>query len=212
MDSRNVVIVGTGGGITVKQIAWTGQVGEESDVNDDIKVNSNFLKAVYKCCGYKLGSSIPADFKLLHVFNVNSFPASHRGLDDDEIIMVFGKDNGRAGTENKYELPPPVDTVIFHGNMCLVKATISDVDSTEPVTVSLEDLTARAWDKIYADLFGGFYDCDEDASDDDDDDDAYAELPTTRNGYAKDGFVVDDDDDDDYGFDDDDDFCLTDED
>ena len=80
----------------------------------------------------------------------------------------------------------------------------------------MSDLTLRQWDKIYASLFGGFHDCDEEEDyESDDNEDVYAELPSTKDGYAKDGFVVGDDEDDefsDYGDESDDEFCFTDED
>ncbi len=35
-------------------------------------------------------------------------------------IYLFGKANGRANTENKYDFPPPVDNMLFFGNCLLV--------------------------------------------------------------------------------------------
>lgn len=94
-------------------------------------------------------------------------------------ISLYGKTTGRAGNENKYELPPPVDSVLYFG-----KCVIANTDGT--------NLKMSEWTTIYDHLFGGFEDLgtDEDEEDDEEDD------PTeniTKTGYAKDGFVVDDD-------------------
>jgi len=68
-------------------------------------------------------------------------------------------------------------------------------------------LTSDEWDTIYEHLYGGFEDIEDDEEESSDGDDEYADLPTTKNGYAKDGFVVDDDEDlsDEYETEDDDD-------
>ena len=66
------------------------------------------------------------------------------------------------------------------------------------------DLEEDDWEEIYEFLFGGFEDLDSDDSDDDEDVDTEEELDTiqkttgtvvkqTKQGYAKDGFIVDDD-------------------
>jgi len=103
-------------------------------------------------------------------------------------VSVFGKTNGRAGQENKYEFPPPIDSVLFFGSCILVNK----------VNNKAANLTKSEWTKIYEHLYGGFEDLgDEDSelSEDDVDDD----VPRTKEGYVKDDFVVDDDDcDDDY--------------
>jgi hypothetical protein len=95
-------------------------------------------------------------------------------------ICVYGKTKGKANQENKYDFPPPVDKVLFFGSCILVSDTGA--------------LKKTEWEKIYEELFGGFEDIgDEDTSDDEDDEDD--DLPRTKSGYAKDGFVVDDDED-----------------
>jgi hypothetical protein len=86
---------------------------------------------------------------------------------------------------------------LFFGNCVIVKKLESN--SNEVV-----DLSESAWNEIYETLYGGFEDLgDEDSEEDDEDDD----IPMTKTGYAKDGFVVDDDedvdDDDDEDIDDD---------
>ena len=101
-------------------------------------------------------------------------------------IDVWCKTDGRAGQENKYELPPPIDEIIFFGNMALV----ARVDKQTACDLSIE-----LWNKIYEKLFGGFEDLAATAQEDENEIDELAFVPAskkTANGYLKDGFVVDD--------------------
>jgi len=100
-------------------------------------------------------------------------------------IYLYGKTTGRATYENKYEFPPPVDNVLFFGNCILIAKNAEG---------NVIDLSQTMWEKIYEILYGGFDDVGNNDSDiecDTDDDVG----PRTKNGYIKDGFVVDDDDD-----------------
>jgi hypothetical protein len=102
-------------------------------------------------------------------------------------ISVYGKTIGKANQENKYEFPPPIDNTLFFGNCVVVKKLESN--SNEVV-----DLSESAWNEIYEKLYGGFEDLgDEDSEEEEDDEDD--DIPRTKTGYAKDGFVVDDDED-----------------
>ena len=100
-------------------------------------------------------------------------------------IEVWARDNGRANQENKYELPPPVDSDLYFGKIAIV-AYLND----EPV-----DLTEEMWINIYNDLMGGFEDLDDTALDDENESDELEDIPEklkTEHGYLKDGFVVND--------------------
>ena len=119
------------------------------------------------------------------------------------VICVYGKTNGKATQENKYEFPPPIDNTLFFGNCVIVKKLESDPSK-------IVDLTESGWNTIYETLYGGFEDLGDDDSDDDDSDEDPS-LPRTKNGYVKDGFVVDDDEDDDDDEHDDDDDDADDE-
>ena len=123
---------------------------------------------------------------------------------DRFIVELWARDDGPAGHENKYEFPPPVDTLLFFGACALVAKDMSSHHHIIP-------LTLEKWEKMYEFLFGGF---DTLATCEDDDDDECDELDSmpahrkTKDGYLKDGFVVDvggDDDEDDDDDDDDDD-------
>jgi hypothetical protein len=103
-------------------------------------------------------------------------------------ISVFGKTDGRANQENKYDFPPPIDSTLMFGSCIIVNKTITG----EAVSVSEDE-----WETIYDHLFGGFEDLgDKDSDEDDDDEDDDDDLPRTKEGYVKDDFVVDDDDED----------------
>lgn len=105
-------------------------------------------------------------------------------------IDIWGKTDGRAGYENKYEVPPPIDELIFYGNLALV-ARIDKEHAT--------NLTINMWNVIYEKLFGGFEDLALTAVEDENEIDELDLFPShkkTSNGYLKDGFVVEDDSDD----------------
>ena len=113
---------------------------------------------------------------------------------------MYGKKTGRAGQENKYDFPPPVDEILFFGPCVLI--------GTDPKTNSVVDLEIDDWEEIYEYLFGGFEDIGtEDSSYDEEDIATDDELDAiqkttgtvikqTKQGYAKDGFIVDDDEED----------------
>lgn len=90
-------------------------------------------------------------------------------------ISLFAKTTGRAGQENKYDLPPPVDDVLYFGRCLLINEDGSD-------------LTIELWHKIYEDLFGGFEDLGDDDSDEEEEDLTGVQL--TKDGYMKDSFIV----------------------
>ena len=108
-------------------------------------------------------------------------------------LSLFGKKDGRANSENKYEFPPPVDNTLFFGNCILINKDEDDV----PI-----NMTRKEWLEVYDHLYGGFDDIGDD--DDDEEEEEDDELPRTKSGYVKDDFIVDDDEEDDDDYDDDD--------
>jgi hypothetical protein len=108
----------------------------------------------------------------------------------DYWVSIYAKDNGRAGSENKYDLPPPVDSVLYFGAMVLIKHTNEVVVDEE-----IQDFTKETWLKVYEKLMGGFEDLEEEEEEDDELDNIPDEFKT-KEGYLKDGFVVSDDLDD----------------
>ena len=65
------------------------------------------------------------------------------------IISMYGKSEGKANMENKYDFPPPVDNKLYFG-CCALVAQISDDLNKK----SLSNLSLDLWNKIYDKLFG----------------------------------------------------------
>lgn len=139
----------------------------------ELNVKNYAEEELYKKAGFKTSDG----FKLITSWDVK--------IDETKyFISVYGKTAGRAGQENKYEFPPPIDTTLFFGNCVLVNQL-----ECEPVS----NLKKSDWDKIYDHLYGGFEDIDDDDSELSKDNDSEEHLPRTKTGYVKDGFIVDDD-------------------
>jgi hypothetical protein len=101
--------------------------------------------------------------------------------------IVFGKKEGRANTENKYDFPPPIDELLLF-NKCVIVKKRKGI---------LKSLTIDEWEIVYEKLFGGFEDLDEESEMTEDEEDEYDNLPKTKSGYAQDGFIVEDEEDED---------------
>lgn len=105
-------------------------------------------------------------------------------------IAMYGKLNGKANMENKYDFPPPVDKELYFGS-CVLVGMIRDDSNNK----SLINLTIELWNKIYEKLFGGFEDLDVMCVEDEEEEDELENIPkhmkTKKGGYLKDGFVVD---------------------
>ena len=127
---------------------------------------------LYKKAGFKSEQG----FKLATTWKVDDINKK------SYTINVYGKTDGRATQENKYEFPPPIDETLFFGS-CLIVNMRND----KPVS-----LTSAEWTCIYEKLYGGFESLGEEDSEEDSDE--YDDVPKTKSGYAKDGFIVDDDD------------------
>jgi hypothetical protein len=70
-------------------------------------------------------------------------------------LHLFGYQKGKAGTENKHELPPPHDGMLLFGDILVVTTTSADSYSN-PIPFTMEDYEA-----FYTSAFGGFEDLDE---------------------------------------------------
>lgn len=79
-------------------------------------------------------------------------------------LHLFGYQKGKAGTENKHELPPPHDSILCFGDI-LVIASESEADWTRPVAFKVAD-----YEQFYTRAFGGFDDVDEDEDEEDEGD------------------------------------------
>jgi transcription elongation factor S-II len=68
---------------------------------------------------------------------------------------LFGYQKGKAGTENKHELPPPHDGLLLFGDT-LVVVSQSETSFATPILFKMEEYEA-----FYTHAFGGFEDLDE---------------------------------------------------
>jgi hypothetical protein len=152
--------------ITILLVKRNGEVEEKNvkQVNED---------ALYRACNFKSSSN----FSKVAVFEWHGM-----------YFSVFGKMEGKANHENKYEFPSPIDTTLFFGTMCIVKHQELN-DEKVYVSTSLSE-----WETVYEGLFGGFDDIEN--SDEEErsmDSEVYDDEEYTSEGYLKDDFVVEDD-------------------
>ena len=138
---------------------------------------------LYKKCGFK---------KPDHFVKQSEWNIPYEG--NRYVLAVYGKKEGRANTENKYEFPPPLDKTLLFGTCCAV------LKRTGPAESSYINLTVVLWAKIYETLFGGFEDLTTNVLEDEYDEDELKHVSIrkkTKQGYLKDGFIVDSDEEDD---------------
>jgi hypothetical protein len=123
---------------------------------------------LYKKCGFK---------------KVDGFNEVGRWqLDDGLEIVVYGRVDGKAGSENKFEYPQPIDKQLFFGNMAIVAFMNGDH----------VDLDVNHWGEIYSELMGGFEDIGSEDSEEEEKEDEIPVEDQTSHGYMKDDFVVED--------------------
>lgn len=156
-----------------------------------LQVNTKDFKKedLYKKCGFKKDN----DFSKQTEWKITVEKQKY-------CISVYAKTDGRANTENKYDFPPPIDNSLFFGTC----AVISEIKDYQTTLYKLSDLSIDLWEKIYEKLFGGFENLNNTAIEDDNEVDELANVKSdkkTKQGYLKDGFVVEDlgDDEDDDG-------------
>lgn len=162
---------------------FTVLIVEKTGVIKEISLKSFTESDLYKKAGFKTD----AGFKCMHQWTVkiDSTDKTNESDKSNTTISLYGKTSGRAGQENKYDFPPPVDNTLFFG-ACLLVADISNDKTT------CGSLSTAKWNSIYEALFGGFEDIGDEDSEASEEDDIDVDTPLTKNGYVKDGFVVDD--------------------
>ncbi len=137
------------------------------------------LSDLYKKCGFKTNDG----FNCAHTWTIEFNEVEYK-------IQIYGKTNGRAGSENKYEFPPPIDNTLFFGSCAVINMEDDKI----------VDMNASEFKDIMDHLQGGYSDLDSEETEESDDSDPA--VPKTKQGYVKDDFVVDDndceDDDSDY--------------
>ena len=153
-----------------------------------LKAKDVTIDTLYKKCGFRTND----DFTRQHTWEVNLKTAlgSAGAKAAKHIISVWAKKVGKANFENKYDFPPPIDTALFFGTCAVVQTDEAG---------NLIDLTKETWEKIYEKLFGGFEDLVTTSKTDEYEEDELLDVPKhkkTKDGYLKDGFVVDSDKED----------------
>jgi len=131
---------------------------------------------LYKKCKFKKSDG----FELRHSWQTKKSKYSFTS------VSLYARDTGKANTENKYDLPPPIDNILYFGCITLVAKN----EEGEYVDLSVEE-----WTTFYEDLFGGFENLADTAKEDEEEEDELANVPAemkTKTGYLKDDFVVED--------------------
>ena len=129
------------------------------------------LKNIYKKAGFRKDN----DFAKRHTWKIN----------EGDFVSVYSKNAGRANTENKYELPPPVDSDLYFGKLVVIRHS-----DQNPTAENCLDFTFEEWKTIYEKLMGGFEDLDDNEEESEEE---YVDPENlTEQGYEKDGFVVED--------------------
>lgn len=172
---------------TIVIVSKTGTLSECNVAPKNDTTIEDLTVLLAKKCGFRN----PNGFSCYHTWRYRNKHKYSFGVDVPKYIFVdlWAKTDGRAGEENKYDLPPPVDDLLIFGHMALV----ARIDKEQAV-----NLTIELWTKIYEKLFGGFEDLSATIVEDNNEIDELASIPAckkTSSGYLKDGFVVEDDGD-----------------
>jgi hypothetical protein len=152
---------------------------EKTGILKPIVVKNFQYSDLYKKCGFKKEDGFSRQTEWQTKVNGKKY-----------IIQMFGKSDGKANMENKYDFPPPIDNILFFGSCALI---CLDKDT------NVQNLTLELWEKIYEKLFGGFEELVRTNKEDELEDDELEHIPkhmkTKKGGYLKDGFVVDSEED-----------------
>lgn len=171
---------------------------EKTGVLKESSIKELKIENLYKKCGFKTIDNFQNNIEWkVKIENVIYY------------INVYGKTSGKANCENKYDFPPPIDNTLFFGNCIIIASVKSDKGIKEYV-----DLSLKLWNSIYEKLFGGFEDLSATIKEDEEEVDELEQVPKekkTKDGYLKDGFVVDSSDSDNLDITEDDDDNLNDD-
>ena len=147
------------------------------------KIKEFSIEHLYKKCGFK---------------NDNNFQAICEwkvSINNIHFIRLYGKSKGKANYENKYEFPHPFNTLLF-GTAVLVGFN----ESNHPCSISLDE-----WNNAIIIINKGIFDLAKTKEEDDHEIDELELIPDkykTKQGYLKDGFVIDSESDTEHSNDD----------
>ena len=157
----------------------------------NINVKDFKIEDLYKKCGFKKPDNFIKQTEWKVKYNKIQY-----------FVEVYAKETGRVNFENKYDFPPPLDNKLFFGS-CAILAY--NIDKNEK---KYTDLPLELWYKLYENLFGGFEDLSSTEKEDEEEIDELKDVPAehkTKQGYLKDGFVVDSSDTEEISLSDEDD-------
>jgi hypothetical protein len=80
----------------------------------------------------------------------------HNWKYNDLSVQLYGFSDGKAGDENKFELPPPVDSELFFGDMLFISCNKEE----------LNELTLDDFIDFYNETMGGFEDIESSSEED----------------------------------------------
>ena len=109
--------------------------------------------------------------------NIKNISHLNSWIYNQNEFKLFGSDIGNAGSENKYDLPPPVDSNLYFNNLYFIKKDIKKDDV-------FYDLTIDEYNSFYDLQFDGF----QDILDEDD------EITEELSEHTSDRDFIDDDD------------------
>ena len=150
---------------------------DKQGTSKSLKIKDFKEEELYKKCGFKK----PEGFSKRADWTVKLDSVKY-------IVSVYAKTEGVANNENKFDFPPPIDTTLFFGSCAVVCKT--------KILNTYTNLTVDMWNKMWEKLFGGFEDLAATCAEDDAEIDELDFIPAskkTKQGYLKDGFVVDSD-------------------
>jgi len=153
-------------------------VVEKNGVLRSLTVKDYKEEELYKKCNFKKSEGFVIQTEWSTKINGQKY-----------TIVLYAKSDGKSGTENKYEFPPPVDSKLFFG-ACILLCYLRD-DSGER---SICNLNILLWTAIYEKLFGGFENLKETVEEDNEEEDeleCVSKEKKTTSGYLKNDFVVD---------------------
>lgn len=147
---------------------------EKSGNVKELKAKKLSTETLYSKCGFRSQSG----FEKRITWNLDIGDKHYE-------IELWSREHGKAGAENKYDFPPPVDTALYFGTCCLIRKCDDEI----------VDFSANEWKKIYEHLFGGFEDIEDEETESEDELENVDKELKTKAGYLKDGFVVSTDSD-----------------
>lgn len=165
----------------VKESASSKEVGiviiDKQGTLKSLKIKDFKEEELYKKCGFKKADG----FLKQTSWTVKLDSVKY-------VVSVYAKTEGTANNENKFDFPPPIDNTLFFGSCAVV--------CKSKILNTYTNLTVEMWNKMWEKLFGGFEDLALTCAEDEAEIDELDFIPAskkTKQGYLKDGFVVDSD-------------------